>query len=263
MSDGCQDGRKYDGIVLQGRLHNSSWQISSTKCLYSRSSTDKIASSLIFFKKKTQHQQSESPSVIIPTSYNDKSTGPSPGAIVGIVLGTVLGVLLLFWIFYLGLTRESSIRKNISHGNFRTSSSKKKGRRGKQKRSSSHTHSRSEMTESHRPTSSRTRSLSTNDSVRAPPTALSIPTQTTSLQRLERYTPQDQLERRPHSRDESPGYNGEIVVIEEHSRIPKRSHSRRTSRESRRSYNVADHSDSYHGSSLGRRSGRSSRYERR
>ncbi|KAH8820108.1 hypothetical protein F5884DRAFT_38072 [Xylogone sp. PMI_703] len=50
----------------------------------------------------------QSTTAIIPASYGNIDSGPSPGTVVGAVLGSVAGFLLLLWLFYSCMSRNGS-----------------------------------------------------------------------------------------------------------------------------------------------------------
>ncbi|KAI9867637.1 MAG: hypothetical protein M1813_008437 [Trichoglossum hirsutum] len=61
-------------------------------------------------------RQNNGQAVVIPNTYTDNQSGPSPGSVVGIVLGSVFGFLFLLWLIWAcfqsgGVTREEFIRE--------------------------------------------------------------------------------------------------------------------------------------------------------
>ncbi|KAH0541443.1 hypothetical protein FGG08_004052 [Glutinoglossum americanum] len=45
-------------------------------------------------------RQNDEQTGVIPSTYLDKDSGPSPGSVVGIVIGSVLGFLLILWLIW-------------------------------------------------------------------------------------------------------------------------------------------------------------------
>jgi hypothetical protein len=57
---------------------------------------------------RRQQQQQPQEVVLIPTSYSNQNSGPTPGTVIGVVLGSVAGFLLLLWLIRTLVNRGSA-----------------------------------------------------------------------------------------------------------------------------------------------------------
>jgi hypothetical protein len=67
--------------------------------------TTTISHDVLLGRQQSQNTPAATPtpSVIVPSTYNNLNTSPSPGAVVGIVLGSVAGLLLVLFLVYSAL----------------------------------------------------------------------------------------------------------------------------------------------------------------